>query len=141
MAGLIDENPYRGWKFPFQFSRGRVAVSGGPATREPTVGERDEAAREGVAHIVLTGQGERVMIGQFGGGAYNSLFKPITFAPFLVMRVREQVNHWCRRARVNSAMPMMNPEQGQLRLHMEVRHIEDEADSAMVLAVGGGGDG
>lgn len=75
-----------GISFPFRLgSDGRMAVSEGP-----------ENIRESIRVILLTEQGERVQLADFGGGAARFLFEPNTVGTRRLVqeRIEEALRRW-----------------------------------------------
>jgi phage baseplate assembly protein W len=74
-----------GISFPVRLGPdGRVAVSRGP-----------DNVRECIRHVLLTEQGERVMLPDFGGGAGRFLFEPNTVSTR--RRIQERIQDSLRR--------------------------------------------
>lgn len=132
-------NPNVGWRFPFRFQEGRVARGGGVADQLPTATELDDATIGGVQQVVLTGRGERPMLGQFGVGADRYLFMPVeSLAMGLVSdQVREQLKWWCSRVTLQQVMPQLNPRGGEVTFYINLTYKNEPGNGVLKFTVRG----
>jgi phage baseplate assembly protein W len=91
-----EMNKYTTFKFPFTFESGRVAVAGGKADTLPSFPEVQEAIGAGVRQVIQTAPGERVMNSNFGVGATEYLFSPVSpvTSGLLAYQVQDQLELW-----------------------------------------------
>lgn len=131
-----------GWAFPFRFEEGRVATVGGEPEELPPSSDVDDAIRQGVLQVLLTGKNERVMLGNFGVGADRFLFAPLgrALGGMLATETAEQIRFWNPRVIATRVIPDIRPSEAKLALGVELRR-RDRADESLIkvaVALGGG---
>lgn len=91
----------RGVKFPPQIVDGRMAWSAGEAN-----------IRESIQVVLLTDQGERLMLPAFGGDLGQFLFEPNTVATrhLIAGRISRALAEWEPRIRVESVAVELDPD-------------------------------
>jgi len=128
-----------GVRYPFRFNvSGRVELSGGSYDQNPTTTELDDAVQGGARQVVLTGKGERPMLGNFGLGAGRYLFMPIESLAMAMLQedVRDQFSWWGR-AELASANPRLDTLDGALTMNLTLRHRDDIANQVSKFTIRG----
>jgi len=113
-----------GFGFPFGFAAGRVRTHGGSAHERPTIQDMDDAVSSGVRQISLTERGERVMQPNIGVGAARYLFSPMgsRLTGILVVELRNQVELYCPRCRLDVQAAKVDSAQGRVEVHAHLIH-------------------
>ncbi|OHD27330.1 MAG: hypothetical protein A2Y38_04890 [Spirochaetes bacterium GWB1_59_5] len=132
-----------GISFPFRFSEGRVVMVGGEAGRVPMNQDLDDAARESARQILLTGKGERVMLGQFGVGAERYLFSPASrlMASFIERDITEQMEFWSGRAQLAEVIAAPEPALKEIAVYLRMVHNNRSGETSVNLTIGSGASG
>jgi len=128
-----------GMRYPFRFtSSGRVELSGGRYDREPTATESDDAVQGGARQVVLTGKGERPMLGNFGLGATRYLFMPIESLAMAMLKedIKDQFTWWGR-AELAGASPRLDPLDGAFTMGLALRHRKDRTNKVSKFTIRG----
>jgi len=72
-----------GIKYPFQFHRGRVALS-----------QNGQHLKESIMQIIGTAKGEYLMMPSFGSGVHRRVFDPVNVVALVDGDIREAVRIW-----------------------------------------------
>ena len=134
----MSTNPFTTFKVPFSFENGSVASVGGLHSRIPSFPEIEESVITGVRQIVLTEPQERVMLANFGVGAFKYIFSPLgsSIQGLLSFETKDQLEIWEPRADLVGLRSAVDITTSTLTIDLQMQLADFSQMSAMSVSIG-----